>query len=172
MKPHNLTREQLEDLACDKTGLDMPDVMHLSDKELEHLAGLSEPTATPAPRKPRTPAPAKPARPIMLGAELIDHNGALHRRIEYSDRSVAIVRTGERVLFEGRTVSAALVLHYLRTGERVTRMPRSVKTHQAAIRHNGRVIHLGRFATAAEALAARDAARMRIAIGLDPREST
>ena len=174
MKPHNLTREQLEDLACDKTGLDIPDVEHMTDIQLEELAGMHEPPATPAPRKQRTPAPAKPAPPVLLDTELIEHNGHLCRRLTYSHGPACIVRTGERVQFEGRTVSAALVLHYLRTGERVTRLPRAIKAHRAVIRHNGRVIHLGRFATETEAVAARDAARLRVSLGLNPmgREST
>ena len=172
MKPHNLTREQLEDLACDKTGLDIPDVEHMTEKQLEELAGLNT-TATPAPEKPKpkpstTATKPKPAPPVLLDSELIEHNGHLCRRLTYSHGPACIVRTGERVQFEGRTVSAALVLHYLRTGERVARLPRATKRHQAAIRHNGRVIHLGRFATEAEAMAARDAARLRVSLGLNP----
>lgn len=170
MKAHNLTREQLEDMACDKTGLDIPDVEHMTDKQLEELAGLST-TATPAPEKPKpstTATKPKPAPPVLLDSELIEHNGHLCRRLTYSHGPACIVRTGERVQFEGRTVSAALVLHYLRTGERVARLPRAIKAHRAVIRHNGRVIHLGRFATAAEAVAARDAARLRVSLGLNP----
>lgn len=171
MKPHNLTREQLEDLACDKSGLDIPDVEHLTDKQLEELAGIHEPPAAPAPTKPKpstTATKPKPAPPVLLDSELIEHNGHLCRRLTYSHGPACIVRTGERVQFEGRTVSAALVLHYLRTGERVARLPRAIKAHRAVIRHNGRVIHLGRFATEAEAVAARDAARLRVSLGLNP----
>lgn len=167
MKPHNLTREQLEDRAYDKTGAGMDLIEGMTDAQLLHILGLSD---TPAPKKPKpsTTAPAKPAPPVLLETELIDHNGHLCRRLTYSHGPACIVRTGERVLFEGRTVSAALVLHYLRTGERVTRLPRAIKAHRAVIRHNGRVIHLGRFATEAEAVAARNAARLRVSLGLNP----
>ena len=174
MKPHNLTREQLEDRAYDKTGADMDLIEGMTDAQLLHILGLSD---TPAPKKPKpstTATKPKPAPPVLLETELIEHNGHLCRRLTYSHGPACIVRTGERVLFEGRTVSAALVLHYLRTGDRVARLPRASKRHQAAIRHNGRVIHLGRFATEAEAVAARDAARLRVSLGLNPmgREST
>lgn len=167
MKPHNLTREQLEDRAYDKTGAGMDLIEGMTDAQLLHILGLSD---TPAPKKPKpsTTAPAKPAPPVLLDTELIEHNGHLCRRLTYSHGPACIVRTGERVLFEGRTVSAALVLHYLRTGERVARLPRAIKAHRAVIRHNGRVIHLGRFATEAEAVAARNAARLRVSLGLNP----
>jgi hypothetical protein len=175
MKPSTMTREQLEDAVFNRTGADMDLIQMMSEAQLLDVLNPST-TATPAPRPPKPSAQrvAKPAPPVLLDSELIDHNGHLCRRLTYSHGPACIVRTGERVHFEGRTVSAALVLHYLRTGERVARLPRVVKTHQAAIRHNGRVLHLGRFASKADAVAARDAARLRVSFGLDPlgREST
>jgi hypothetical protein len=160
MKPETMTRQQLEDLVYAETGADFDLIENMTDAQLRDILEPST-TATPATK-------AKPAPPVLLDAELIEHNGHLCRRLTYSHGPACIVRTGERVQFEGRTVSAALVLHYLRTGERVARLPRVVKRHQAAIRHNGRVIHLGRFATEAEAVAARDAARLRVSLGLNP----
>jgi hypothetical protein len=176
MKPETLNREQLEDLAYEKTGADFDLIENMTDAQLRDILEPSTTAtpATPAPvaAKPSTTAtPAtkpKPAPPVLLDAELIEHNGHLCRRLTYSHGPACIVRTGERVQFEGRTVSAALVLHYLRTGERVARLPRAIKAHRAVIRHNGRVIHLGRFATEAEAVAARDAARLRVSLGLNP----
>jgi hypothetical protein len=178
MKSITMTREQLEDAVFNRTGADMDLVQMMSDAQLCDMLGLSTPattattatTATPAPRPPKPSAQrvAKPAPPVLLDSELIDHNGHLCRRLTYSHGPACIVRTGERVQFEGRTVSAALVLHYLRTGERVSRLPRETKPHRAVIRHNGRVLHLGRFASKAEAVAARDAARLRVSLGLDP----
>ena len=170
MKPETMTRQQLEDLVYAETGADFDLIENMTDAQLRDILEPST-TATPA-----TPAPvatkaqrvAKPAPPVLLDAELIEHNGHLCRRLTYSHGPACIVRTGERVQFEGRTVSAALVLHYLRTGERVARLPRAIKAHRAVIRHNGRVIHLGRFATEAEAVAARDAARLRVSLGLNP----
>ena len=173
MKPETMTRQQLEDLVYAETGADFDLIENMTDAQLRDILEPST-TATPAPEKPKpstTATPAtkpKPAPPVLLDSELIEHNGHLCRRLTYSHGPACIVRTGERVLFEGRTVSAALVLHYLRTGERVARLPRAIKAHRAVIRHNGRVIHLGRFATAAEAVAARDAARLRVSLGLNP----
>lgn len=180
MKPETMTRDELMEAAYNLTGADFDLIENMTDAQLRDILEPST-TATPAPEKPKpsttaTPAPvatkpqrvAKSAPPVLLDSELIEHNGHLCRRLTYSHGPACIVRTGERVQFEGRTVSAALVLHYLRTGERVARLPRVVKRHQAAIRHNGRVIHLGRFATEAEAVAARDAARLRVSLGLNP----
>lgn len=173
MKPETMTRDELMEAAYNLTGADFDLIEGMTDAQLRDILEPST-TATPAPEKPKpstTATPAtkpKPAPPVLLDSELIEHNGHLCRRLTYSHGPACIVRTGERVQFEGRTVSAALVLHYLRTGERVARLPRVVKRHQAAIRHNGRVIHLGRFATEAEAVAARDAARLRVSLGLNP----
>ena len=168
MNPSTMTREQMEDAVFNRTGADMDLIQMMTDTQLRDM--LEPKPATPAPRPPKPSAQrvAKPAPPLLLDTELIEHNGHLCRRLTYSHGPACIVRTGERVQFEGRTVSAALVLHYLRTGERVARLPRVAKTFQAAIRHNGRVLHLGRFASKAEAVAARDAARLRVSLGLDP----
>ena len=161
------TRDQLEDLSIARAGFSIGEVQCMDWPELIRYAEIDEPPKPEKPRKRREKI-EKPPRPYLLGAELIAHNGQLCRRLSYSNGSTAIVKTGERVEFEGRTVSAALVLHYLQTGERLQRIPRAKKTHQAAIRHNGRVLHLGRFASKAEAVAARDAARLRVSLGLNP----
>jgi hypothetical protein len=172
MKPATMTLDQLQEAVYNLTGADFDLIECMTEAQLRDMLEPSTPstTATPAPRPPKPSAQrvAKPAPPVLLDSELIDHNGHLCRRLTYSHGPACIVRTGERVQFEGRTVSAALVLHYLRTGERVARLPRVAKTHQAAIRHNGRVLHLGRFASKAEAVAARDAARLRVSLGLNP----
>lgn len=170
MKPETMTRDELLEAAYNLTGADFDLIENMTDAQLRDILEPST-TATPAPEKPKpstTATKPKPAPPVLLDSELIEHNGHLCRRLTYSHGPACIVRTGDRVLFEGRTVSAALVLHYLRTGDRVARLPRASKRHQAAIRHNGRVIHLGRFATEVEAVAARDAARLRVSLGLNP----
>lgn len=169
MKPETMTRDDMLEAVYNRTGADFDIVEMMSDAQLRDILhpGTRAAPATVA-RKPKPQRPATPAPPVLIDTELIEHNGHLCRRLTYSRGPVAIVRTGERVQFEGRTVSAALVLHYLRTGERVARMPRATKNHRAVIRHNGRVIHLGRFATEAEAMAARDAARLRVSLGLNP----
>ena len=178
MKPSTMTLDQLQEAVYNLTGADFDLIEGMTETQLRDILEPSTPstTATPAPRPPKPSAQrvAKPAPPVLLETELIEHNGHLCRRLTYSHGPACIVRTGERVQFEGRTVSAALVLHYLRTGERVARLPRETKPHRAVIRHNGRVLHLGRFASKAEAVAARDAARLRVSLGLNPmdREST
>lgn len=54
---------------------------------------------------------------------------------------------GNRVLWRGRIVSASIVLHWLRTGEIVKRVPRTKKPFRAVVRLNGQIVHLGYFAT-------------------------
>jgi len=63
---------------------------------------------------------------------------------------VVRVHCGERVQWRGRTVSASIVLHWLRSGEIVARVPREAKPFRAVVRVGGKVKHLGRFATEAE----------------------
>lgn len=167
MKPSTMNRDELLEAVYNLNGADFDIIECMTDAQLRDMLEPST-TATPAPRKPSAQRVAKPAPPVLLETELIEHNGHLCRRLTYSHGPACIVRTGERVQFEGRTVSAALVLHYLRTGERVVRLPRETKPHRAVIRYAGRVLHLGRFASKAEAVAARDAARLRVSLGLDP----
>lgn len=162
-------RLKLEDAVCDKYGLDVSEVEHLSDAELAALLkGQKE-----EPEKQEKPAPITRRRTIKEAPrreswQYVEHGGKLCRLEHWSDGGEYRVQCGERVRFEGRTVSAAVVLHWVRTGEWVKRAPRASKTVQAAIRIDGRVMHLGRFATIEEAQAAKDAARALL--GKTPRK--
>lgn len=158
-----MNREELEDAVYEKTGYDMSVIEEFTDSQLRDILGFSKPANQP-PRIKRTKA-AKPLDKCSI--EYVEHEGALHKIERYTFLPSIRVACGDRVRFEGRTVSASIVLHWLRTGEIVKRVPR-VKKIKAAIRHNGRVIHLGRFDSREAVQAAKDAAKFRISLGLSP----
>lgn len=76
---------------------------------------------------------------------------------------------GGRVRFGGRVYSAAVVAHYLQTGEIVERVPRAkvAPRFKAQVREGARVRHLGYFATVEE----RDAAIFAYRLGIFPNGS-
>ena len=166
-----MTRDELLELVDQKTkhayDFDMLEMM--TDAQLHQMLN-------PEPEKQEKPAkPAKPTRrrtikeaPRRESWQYVEHGGKLHRLEHWSDGGEYRVQCGDRVRFEGRTVSAAVVLHWVRTGEWVKRAPRASKTIQAAIWVDGRTMHLGRFATIEEAQAAKNAARALL--GKTPRK--
>ena len=167
-----MNREQMEDAVFAKHDhLDMSDIEGFSDEQLRDILGLNKPAETEKPKQPRQQI-EKPFKAVMTGYEFVEHEGELHRVetwIQGGIESKVRIKCGNTVRFNGRTVSASIVLHWLRTGELVKRAPRAkTKKIQAAIRHNGSVIHLGRFVTVEDAQAAKTAAKFRISLGLSP----
>lgn len=158
-----MNREEMEDAVYEMTGQDMDLIESLTDAELLEIL------------RPREAAKQKPqvknvaiVKPVeTCSTEYVEHEGALHKIERYTFRPSIRVACGDRVQFEGRTVSASIVLHWLRTGEMVKRVPR-VKKIKAAIRVGGRVVHLGRFDSREAVEAAKDAAKFRISLGLSP----
>jgi hypothetical protein len=142
-----MDREQLIERAYAKTDLDFDQIEGLTDSQLRELLGLNAEPVKPE-KPPRIESPK--IKPLMIGYEFTEHEGALYRletwRMGDAEQRVR-VKCANTVKFEGRSVSASIVLHWLRTGELVRRVPRERKTWQAAIRENGKVKHLGRFAT-------------------------
>lgn len=149
-----MQRDDMIERAYAKTDLDFDQIEQLTDNQLRDLLGLSIETTKPL--KPERVIEHK-TKPVMTGFEFVEHEGALHRIETWRNGSIhqrVRVRCGATVRFQERTVSASIVLHWLRTGDLVARVPRERKTWQAAVRVDGRVKHLGRFATKEE----RDAA--------------
>lgn len=161
-----MNRESLEEIAFQRTTLDADVIESLSYEQLRELLHM-RPTDPIDPAKPRKQRPIKP-RAVAIKLDRVDfvesRSGKLVRRETYTDGSIVYVRCGERVQFEGRTVSASIVLHWVRTGERVTRAPRAVKPFRAVVREGDKVKHLGRFATREE----RDAAVIMYRLGKSP----
>lgn len=165
-----MNREQLEDAVYAKTAHDMNLIESFTDSQLREILGFNEPVklAEPEPVKQKLKAPRRQSIAVdRCGFEYVEHEGCLHRVEHFTSGASVRIACGDRVQFEGRTVSASIVLHWLRTGEMVKRVPR-VRKIKAAIRHNGRVIHLGRFDSREAVQAAKDAAKFRISLGLSP----
>jgi hypothetical protein len=152
-----MQRDDMIERLYAKTDLDFDQIESLTDAQMREMLGL-----TVEPVKPEKPVRdvrevALVVKPVMTGFEFVEHEGALHRVETWMQGSIeqrVRVRCGATVRFQDRTVSASIVLHWLRTGELVKRVPRERKAWQAAIREGAKVKHLGRFATREE----RDAA--------------
>jgi hypothetical protein len=161
-----MNRTELEDLVWElpsikASGIDFDQIESMTDSELLALLRpvTIEPVATEKPTrsvKQRFPAPR------CASFEYIERAGRLKRleTWEHQNAGGTWVETieapcGAQVLFEGRRVSASIVLHWLRTGERVKRAPRAtVKPFRAMVRVGALVKHLGYFATVEEKEAA------------------
>ena len=141
----------------------------------------------PVKREPRKPRESKkPAPPVIIPPRTIGEAFALvdgrlmRRRVA---RVEVVQRDGERftrevehfapcggrVRFGGRVYSAAVVLHYLQTGELVERVPRAkvAPRYRARVRTPDGLLHLGYFATVEE----RDAAIFAYRLGIFPNGS-
>ena len=154
-----MTREEMIESVYAKTDLDFDQIEALNNSQLMDLLGLKAEEEYFA--KPENVIKAaKPLKiihkPKMTGYVFQEQQGALYRvetwmtgDIEQTYR----VRCGNNVKFEGRTVSAGIVLHWLRTGDLVKRLPKPRKI-KAAIRVGDKVKHLGYFSTREECEAA------------------
>ncbi len=161
-----MDRAQLIDLAFDNTTLDGDVIDGLTDDQLRELLNLQDinPARPDKPRKQRTRKPLVIHPTIERVDYVIGKGDTLVRKFTFTDESITYVRCGERVTFEGKQVSASIVLHWLKTGEWVTRTPRVAKPYRAVIREGRTVKHLGRFATKEE----RDAAIVNHKLGFVP----
>ena len=141
----------------------------------------------PAPRKERKKRESRKAAPPVaviprtIGEAFALVDGRLMRR--RVARVEVVQRDGERftrevehftpcggrVRFGGRVYSAAVVAHYLQTGEIVERVPRAkaAPRFKAQVREGARVRHLGYFATGED----RDAASFAYRLGIVPNGS-
>lgn len=163
-----MNREALLELAYQRTELDGDVLDLLTDDQLGELLGSNsnKPEESVDLVKPldQTPKPKLQTLNRISFEYVESKSGKLVRRENYSNGSVVYVRCGERVQFNGRTVSASIVLHWVRTGELVARAPRPVKAFRAVVREGAKVKHLGRFATREE----RDAAVFAFRLGFVP----
>lgn len=159
-----MNRESLEELAFERTTLEADVIYALSYEQLRELLNMPPAKPVDAPRKQRAIKPKIMALKVDRVDFVESKSGRLVRKETFTDGSIGYVRCGERVQWEGRTVSASIVLHWLRTGERVRRVPRTVKPFRAVVREGDKVKHLGRFATREE----RDAAVLSYRLGFAP----
>lgn len=151
-----MTREELEDLVWElpsvrHSQIDFPEIQRMSDQQLkELLAGTTNLTK----ESKRVIRPFRQPRSTsrLLSVDYIEQNGELMRSEIWMSGAAThqvVRRCGKRVYWRGRTISASILLHYLRTGEIVQRVPKPVglKPYRAVVRINGKAKHLGYFAT-------------------------
>jgi hypothetical protein len=162
-----MQREDMIERLYSKTNLDFDMIEGFTDAQLREMLGLNAESVKPA-KPARNVREVEPiVKPVMTGFEFVEHDGALYRVETWQHGSIeqrVRLRCGTTVRFQDRAVSASIVLHWLRTGDLVKRVPRERKTWQAAIRVDGKVKHLGRFATREE----RDAAVLMYRLGFTP----
>lgn len=178
-----MTRTELEDLVWElpsikASGVDFDFIEQMTDAELRDLLkpAKPEPVEIEKPEEPAKVARIRFPAPRCVAFEYVERDGRLKRLETWEHQNAGgkwntSIETlcGGRVTFEGRVVSASIVLHWLRTGEMVKRAPRAnAKPFRASIRVGGRVVHLGYFATVAERDAAREKARFNLSLGLNP----
>ena len=159
----------------------------LTDEQLREILGDAAPPVVVAPVEPaphkerkkresRKPAPPVAVVPRTIGEAFALVDGRLMRR--RVARVEVVQRDGERftrevehfapcggrVRFGGRVYSAAVVLHYLQTGELVERVPlaKVAPRYRARVRTPEGLLHLGYFATQDERNAAIFAYRLGI----------
>ena len=148
-------REQLEDAVLDLyPSVSMDDVEMLSSDQLitmiEMKRGKREAVVTVKPVKTRIKWTKVSSLHQVRDGELVfvelwrSPGGVEHEHL---------IECGDRVVYEGRAMSASILKHYLISGEWVKRVPKPRK-HRAVVRVGDRVVHLGYFATQTE----RDAA--------------
>jgi hypothetical protein len=180
-KGETMNHEELANLAFklpELSDYDFDTLDALPDSKLRELLGIPEPVARAQSieRKPRQKKP-QIRKPERLEFELVERGGCLMRRETWrnfaADGSATVrdlfIPCGARVLWNGRTMSAAIVLHYLRTGETVARAPRAdKKPFRAVVREGAKTKHLGYFATSEE----RGAAVLMYKLTQRVREST
>lgn len=160
----------LEDMTDDEI-IDLANRLEPVPQEQVQQVEYVKPEREPAQRSRERAPRVKRVESVKTGEKFIEKGGKLYRRETWisadlmgneAERTLDIP-CGQRVRWEGRLVSASIVLHWLRTGDVVKRLPRDdVKPYRARVRSGGRLVHLGYFATAEE----RDAAIFSFKLGL------
>lgn len=145
------------------------------------------PPVEPVKREPHKPRESKkPAPPVVITPRTINEafalvDGQLMRRtvarievvqrdnVRFTREVEQLTPCGNRVRFGGRTYRAAVVAHYLKTGELIHRAPRAAKPprYKAQVRVGARVLHLGYFGSVEE----REAAIFAYRLGIYPNGS-
>lgn len=148
-----MTRHELEDAVWIKIkdkmpDLDFTDIERWSDERLHSI--LTSDVRVIAPRT--TPRVYKYR---LIHSDYIERQGKLMRVEHWSNGSRTEAREVEcasRVRWRGRVVSASIVLHHLRTGELVDRVPKptGLKPYRAVVRVGERTQHLGYYASQSE----------------------
>lgn len=165
-------REALEDKVwslprIQALKIDFDVIADMSDEELNDVLyqKIRERRAAKAAQLPKPVYP----KPHRIGYHFAERDGKLIRIERWKHYGVGgswidevEAPTGNRVKWGDKVVSSSIVLHYVRTGERLDRLPRLKKPHRAMLRVGGVVTHVGYYATREERDEALALARMGI----------
>ena len=171
-------REALEEMVwrlpriqrkIEEVGEDFDVIQGFTDQELFDI--LDQKRVERA-SKPRPPKRIHYPRPVLTSYDYLEIEGQLRRKEEWTHWGAAgtwteevIAPVGKRVRWEGRTVSASLVLHWVRTGDMPRRVPKAPqKRFRALVRIKGTLTHIGYYSTPE----ARDIALGLAKIGIYP----
>lgn len=167
-------RQALEDAVFDLySDLEMREIERMPDDKLEWLLELKQGKST-IPR-PKDAPPKKPRdKPAAFwekqsAAYEVREGALVHvEKWHISNEAGQTVREyvhqcGERVWYEGRSVAASILRHFLITGQWVKRVPKP-KRYRASVRDGAQVLHLGYFASQSE----REAAIFAYRLGITP----
>jgi hypothetical protein len=166
-----MNREALEDAVYDLyPSIEMYQIEKMEIGKLQWMLDLKQGKYQSPASKPQTVKQSKPVTICeKIGSTYEIRDGELVHVETWRTSNAAgqtireyLRQPGARVLFEGRTVSASLLKHYLLTGEMVSRVPKPRKPYRAQIRKGARVIYLGRYATIED----RDAAIFAYKLGI------
>lgn len=166
-EPEN-EREALEDKVYDLyPQLDMTEIQRMTDEQLNTMVQRANGKTQGNLSKPgKATISLKVPKPkwIKINEGYDVRNGQLVHvekwRMGLTERE-KIKPCGNRVTYEGEQMSAAILKHYLMTGEWVKRVPKPKKA-KAILSVNGKTIYLGSFATLEE----RDAAIFQYKLGI------
>lgn len=168
-----MNRTELEETVwqlprVQESGIDFVELENMTDSELLALLGHKRP-----PKKEKTKRePVKRYPAPRVSFSFVVEDDRLWRLEKWQHIGPAgnyctehLIACGKRVQWEGRTVSSSLLRHFLTTGEWVKRAPKvDAKPLRGLIRVNGKLRHVGYFATKEE----RDAACGLAKLGIFP----
>jgi len=158
----------LEDKVYDlHAELDMTDIQRMSDEQLTNLINLSRPSSRSMVDQPKPAKVARAAKPQWqkVSANYEVRDGQLCMVEQWRKNGIVsekIEPCKPRVTYEGKQVSASILMHYLTTGEWVKRLVKPAKPYKAVAYVNNKTVHLGYFAT----LEQKDAAIFAFKLGI------
>ena len=144
-------REALEDKIYDLyPNLDMSEIERMTDDRLNGLVARANGKVQHKALKPPSPKWIKVFDKYELRNGQLVQVETWRKGIDVREK---IEKCGDRVLYEGRQISASILKHYLTTGDWVKRVPKPKKV-KAILSVNGKSVYLGSFATLEEKEAA------------------
>lgn len=148
-----MTRHELEDAVWElphikNSSIDFSEIEAMSDDRLLELLNGTK-------RISQRSRKHKSIKWYLTNIEYVERNSELWRIETFSNgwqTDQRLRKCAQRVLWRGKHTSASILLHYLRTGELVQRVPKAhgLKPYRAVVRLGDRVKHLGYYSSKEE----------------------